>query len=59
MSEAKSSGNSLHTRDTLQVDSTTYHYHSLPKAAEQLGDLTRLPVSLKVLLETCCATRMV
>jgi aconitate hydratase len=33
------------------VASTTYHYHSLPKAAEQLGDLTRLPVSLKVLLE--------
>jgi aconitate hydratase len=51
MSEAKSSGNSLNTRDTLQVASTTYHYHSLPKAAEQLGDLTRLPVSLKVLLE--------
>lgn len=51
MSEAKSSGNSLNTRDTLQVGSTTYHYHSLPKAAEQLGDLTRLPVSLKVLLE--------
>ncbi|GGC97043.1 aconitate hydratase AcnA [Halopseudomonas salina] len=51
MSEAKSSGNSLNTRDTLQVGDTTYHYHSLPKAAEQLGDLTRLPVSLKVLLE--------
>ncbi|WP_373188199.1 aconitase family protein, partial [Halopseudomonas sp.] len=51
MSEAKSSGNSLNTRDTLQVGDTAYHYHSLPKAAEQLGDLTRLPVSLKVLLE--------
>ena len=51
MSEAKSSGNSLNTRDTLQVGSTTYHYHSLPRAAEKLGDLTRLPVSLKVLLE--------
>ncbi|MFO7703860.1 MAG: aconitate hydratase AcnA, partial [Halopseudomonas sp.] len=51
MSEAKSPGNSLGTRTTLQVGETTYHYHSLPKAAEQLGDLSRLPVSLKVLLE--------
>ncbi|MBL4834284.1 MAG: aconitate hydratase AcnA [Pseudomonas sp.] len=51
MSEAKSSGNSFNTRDTLQVGEATYHYHSLPRAAEQLGDLTRLPVSLKVLLE--------
>ncbi|WP_339845976.1 aconitate hydratase AcnA [uncultured Halopseudomonas sp.] len=51
MSEAKSPGNSLKTRDTLKVGDTTYQYHSLPKAAEQLGDLTRLPVSLKVLLE--------
>jgi aconitate hydratase len=51
MSEAKSPGNSLNTRDTLKVGDTTYLYHSLPKAAEQLGDLTRLPVSLKVLLE--------
>lgn len=51
MSEAKSLGNSFETRSALQVGDTTYHYHSLPKAAEQLGDLTRLPVSLKVLLE--------
>jgi aconitate hydratase len=51
MSEAKSLGNSLGTKATLQVGDTTYHYHSLPKAAEHLGDLTRLPVSLKVLLE--------
>lgn len=51
MSEAKSLGNSFETRSTLQVGNTNYHYHSLPKAAKQLGDLTRLPVSLKVLLE--------
>ncbi|MFN3582026.1 MAG: aconitate hydratase AcnA, partial [Pseudomonas sp.] len=43
--------NSLGTLSTLQVGSTTYYYHSLSKAAEQLGSLERLPMSLKVLLE--------
>ena len=42
---------SLGTRDTLSLDGRTYHYFSLPKAEAKLGDLTRLPVSLKVLLE--------
>ena len=46
-----SQGNSLDTLSTLQVGDKTYHYHSLPKAAEKLGDIDRLPVSLKVLLE--------
>ncbi|XNM83106.1 hypothetical protein ACLK1V_07030 [Escherichia coli] len=31
--------------------SETYHYYSLPLAAKSLGDITRLPKSLKVLLE--------
>ena len=47
MSEA----NSLGTLSTLQVGTKTYHYHSLPKAAERLGNIDRLPISLKVLLE--------
>jgi aconitate hydratase len=39
------------SKDALQVNDKTYHYYSLPLAAKQLGDLTRLPKSLKVLLE--------
>ena len=42
---------SLNTRSTLQVGSKTYTYYSLPKAAETLGDVSRLPFSMKVLLE--------
>ena len=41
----------LGTRDTLSVDDRTYHYFSIPKAAASIGDVSRLPVSLKVLLE--------
>ena len=43
--------NSLNTLSSLQVGNKTYHYYSLPKAAKQLGDIDKLPVSLKVLLE--------
>lgn len=43
--------NSLNTLKTLQVDDKTYHYFSLPDAAKSLGDLSKLPMSLKVLLE--------
>src|SRR6476619_8057005 len=42
---------SLNTRSTLEVGSKTYAYYSLPKAAEALGDISRLPFSMKVLLE--------
>ena len=42
---------SLKTRSTLEVDGQTYHYFSLPKAAASIGDISRLPYSLKVLLE--------
>ncbi len=41
----------LKTRSTLTVDGKTYHYFSLPEAARTIGDVTRLPMSLKVLLE--------
>ena len=43
---------SLKVRRSLKVGATTYDYYSLPAAAEAgLGDVSRLPVSLKVLLE--------
>ncbi|GAA0575076.1 aconitate hydratase AcnA [Halomonas salifodinae] len=38
-------------RQTLDADGITYHYYSLPKAAEALGDIDRLPKTLKILLE--------
>ncbi|MGI4747919.1 MAG: aconitate hydratase AcnA [Janthinobacterium lividum] len=41
----------LGTRKTLDVEGKTYHYFSIPEAAKQIGDVSRLPVSLKVLLE--------
>ncbi|MCW4152473.1 aconitate hydratase AcnA [Halomonas sp. 18H] len=39
------------TLQTLEAAGTTYHYYSLPKAADALGDISRLPMTLKVLLE--------
>jgi len=42
---------SLKTRRALTVDGKTYHYFSLPEAARSIGDISRLPFSLKVLLE--------
>ncbi|MFI8464942.1 MAG: aconitate hydratase 1 [Pseudomonas sp. K35] len=42
---------SLNCRRSLEVAGKTYHYYSLPDAAAQLGDISRLPTSLKVLLE--------
>jgi aconitate hydratase len=42
---------SLKTQRTLSVDGKDYGYFSLPAAADTLGDISRLPVSLKVLLE--------
>ncbi|MBX3561045.1 MAG: aconitate hydratase AcnA [Sphingomonas sp.] len=41
----------LGTRDTFKVGGKAYTYYSLPKAAEKLGDVSRLPFSMKVLLE--------
>jgi aconitate hydratase len=42
---------SLHTRSALEVEGKSYAYYSLRKAAETLGDISRLPFSMKVLLE--------
>ncbi len=42
---------SLKTRATLTAGGKTYTYFSLPEAARTLGDIARLPVSLKILLE--------
>ncbi|MCQ4326895.1 aconitate hydratase AcnA [Stutzerimonas stutzeri] len=42
---------SLNCRRSLEVAGKTYHYYSLPDAAARLGDIDRLPISLKVLLE--------
>ena len=39
------------TLSTLEVGSKTYHYYSLPQAAEALGSIDRLPKTLKILLE--------
>ncbi len=41
----------LGTRSTLTAGGRTYTYFSIPAAEATLGDLTRLPISLKVLLE--------
>jgi aconitate hydratase len=41
----------LQTRTTLDVGGRTYAYYSLEKAAAQLGSVSRLPFSMKVLLE--------
>src|SRR6185437_13310734 len=42
---------SLNTRRTLSVEGKDYEYFSLAEAAKSLGDVARLPVCLKVLLE--------
>jgi aconitate hydratase len=41
----------LQTRATLQVGSTVFHYYSLAAAEAHIGDISRLPLSLRVLLE--------
>jgi len=42
---------SLSTRRSLDVNGKSYRYFSLEAAAEEIGDISRLPFSLKVLLE--------
>jgi aconitate hydratase len=42
---------SLKTRATLSAAGQTYTYFSIPEAARTIGDVARLPVSLKILLE--------
>src|ERR1700709_1129839 len=41
----------IKSRRTLTVEGKGYDYFSLPDAAKTLGDFSRLPVCLKVLLE--------
>lgn len=41
----------LQTRKTLTVDGRDYTYYSLEEASKHLGDVSRLPYSLKILLE--------
>ncbi len=41
----------LHARRTLDVGGKSYEYYSLSAAADAIGDISRLPFSLKVLLE--------
>ena len=41
----------LETRSTLNVNGKDYAYYSFAKAAEKIGDVSKLPFSLKVLLE--------
>jgi aconitate hydratase len=42
---------SLNTRSTLEAGGKTYAFYSLEKASGALGDISRLPFSMKVLLE--------
>jgi len=41
----------LGTRDSLEVGGKTIHFYSIAKAAAQIGDVSKLPFSMKVLLE--------
>lgn len=41
----------LGTRSTMNVGGKEYAYYSLKKASEKFGDVSRLPFSMKVLLE--------
>ena len=42
---------SLNTKKTISAGGRTYHYYSLEAAEAAIGDVSRLPFSLKVLLE--------
>nr|WP_193366946.1 aconitate hydratase AcnA [Pelagibius marinus] len=45
------SKDTLKTRRDLEVGGKTYSYYSLEAAASEIGDVSRLPYSMKVLLE--------
>ncbi len=47
----RTGNNSLNTRKTLTVDGKDYDYFSLAEAEKEIGDISRLPFTLKVLLE--------
>ncbi len=48
---AYTGSDSLETRKTLKVDEASYDYFSLKEAARRIGDIERLPFTLKILLE--------
>ncbi len=48
---ARTGHDTLKTRKTLNVGGKTYDYFSLKAAENQLGDISKLPFTLKVLLE--------
>ncbi len=54
---ANSQHDTLNTRRNLDVGGKSYAYYSLEAAAEKLGDISRLPFSLKVLLESLLRTQ--
>ena len=47
----RTGNNSLNTRKTLTVDGKEYDFFSLEAASRVIGDVSRLPYTLKVLLE--------
>lgn len=47
----RTGNDSLNTRKTLVVEGKSYDYFSLAEATKTIGDVSRLPFSLKVLLE--------
>lgn len=47
----KTSKDTLKTKDKLKVGGKEFTFYNLNKAQEKLGDISRLPTSLKVLLE--------
>ncbi len=57
MPVSDSFSDSFKSRTTLSVGDRSYVYYSLPRAAANgLGDLSRLPISLRVLLENLLRT---
>jgi len=48
---ARTGQDTLKTRKTLSIEGKTYDYFSLRDAEKQLGDISKLPFTLKVLLE--------
>ncbi len=51
MAKTQTGQDSLNTRKTLSVNGKEYDYFSLQAAQDKIGDISKLPNSLKVLLE--------
>jgi aconitate hydratase len=48
---SRTGNDTMGTRKTLEIGGKSFDYFSLPEAAKQIGDISKLPFSLKVLLE--------